>query len=270
MKRSVSACLFLLLSSTLAACGSAPGSQEADANAVQDAPGTSPPLAATDNTATATAEQTATEEIIQNIIHLGNLELAPFAPPWFDGDLSTAVFVEGDFLRIDAPIAPYELGKNHVIGAITLASYDSFDIAATFNAEGGVCKGVDYPCGNIGVFNCIVFDFFDFDNMQEFCIHSSALFWHLVTFENGVEVYHSSVQPGDAIHDTGVIYHGEHPIPNEVRVMLQGGVVSGYINGEQVFERDATGVNGKVGVGCVNMDMEEELSNCEINIVLIP
>ncbi|HEY2981835.1 MAG TPA: hypothetical protein VGJ22_11685, partial [Anaerolineales bacterium] len=207
---------------------------------------------------------------IQNGIRLGNLELVPFAPPWFEGDLSTAVFGENDLLRIDAPRAPYEPGKNHVMGAVTLSHHDGFDISATFNAEGGVCRGVDYNCGNIFVSNCMVFDFVDFDNMQKFCIDSASLFWNLVAFENGAVVYDSSVQPSATIHDTGVIYYGEHPIPNELRLTLQGGVLAGYINGQQVFERAGTEIEGQVGVGCINNDLESELSNCEVTVVISP
>ena len=218
---------------------------------------------------TETAEPTATE-VPENIMRVGDLELVPFAPAWFDGDLATAVFVENGLLRIDEPIAPYEPGTNQVMGAVTLASFVNFDIAATFNAEGGVCTGVDYSCGNISAINCIVFDFVDFENMQSFCIDTSALFWNLVAFENGVVTYGSSVQPSDAIHDTGVIYHFEHPIPNEIRLTLRDGVLTGYINGDQVFERDGRGVEGKVGAGCVNEDMEEEFSNCEVTLVYNP
>jgi hypothetical protein len=209
-------------------------------------------------------------QIIENLIRVGDMDFIPFAPPWFDGDLSTAVFIENGLLRIDEPIAPYEPGTNQVMGAVTLASFDNFDITATFNAEGGVCTGVDYNCGNISASNCIVFDFVDFENMQKFCIATSALFWNLVAFENGVVAYDSSAQRSDAIHDTGVIYHGEHPIPNEIRLTLLDGVLTGYINGDQVFEREDRGVEGKVGAGCVNEDMEEEFSNCEVTLVYNP
>ena len=258
---------FVALSLLLAACGSP---QVTTGVAPENAAATdtlAPPVAT--ETATASPEPTATR-IIENLIRVGDMDFIPFAPAWFDSDLATAVFVENGLLRIDEPIAPYEPGTNQVMGAVTLASFDNFDITATFNAEGGVCTGVDYNCGNIFASNCIVFDFVDFENMQKFCIATSALFWNLVAFENGVVAYDSSAQRSDAIHDTGVIYHFEHPIPNEIRLTLLDGVLTGYINGDQVFEREDRGVEGKVGAGCVNEDMEEEFSNCEVTLVYNP
>lgn len=259
----------LVLALALVGCGSTMISEEtpqADDLGVDSSTTLSPTQ--TEPTA-ATEQPTATVEIPTDVFQVGDLALVPFAPPWFDGVLSDAVFGENGLLRIDAPIAPYELDNNHVMGAVTVDAYDRFDISATFDAEGGACGGIDY-CGNTGAFNCIVFDFVDFDNMQEFCIASSALFWTLVAFENGVVVYHSSVQPSDAIHDTGDIYRDKHPIPNEMRLTLQDGIFSGYINGEQMFERDSTRTEGKVGVGCINNDIEQALSNCEVTVVLTP
>ena len=266
----------LALSLSLSSCGAAAEEsvpvEETQPGLSIEATGTSAskPAAQTETgTSTVAPTATATEEIL-NLLRIGGLELFSFAPAWFDGDLSTAVFVENGLLRIDEPIAPYEPGTNQVMGAVTLASFDNFDIAATFNAEGGVCTGVDYNCGNIFASNCIVFDFVDFENMQKFCVDTSALFWNLVAFENGVVAYDSSAQRSDAIHDTGVIYHGEHPIPNEIRLTLVDAVLTGYINGDQVFERDGTGIQGKVGVGCINNAFEEELSNCEVTLVYNP
>lgn len=270
MKKFFPAVGLFALTFFLAGCSTAPSPQGADA--VAAATDTLIPTGAADK-ATATEAPTATETPPPNLIHLGALELVPFAPPWFDGDLAAVVFTENGFLRIDSPLVDYEQpGRNHVTGAVILTTYDGFDISATFNTEGGVCRGVDYNCGNIFVSNCIVFDYLDFDNMQKFCINASALFWYMIAFENGAVVYHSSAQPSEAIQDNGVIYYDEHPIPNEMRVTYQNGVLTGSINGETVFERDEAGINGKIGVGCINnnSDPQWSLANCEATLVVNP
>ena len=256
----------------LAACGSPAVSQPPAP--VGEATVTEPPVRGpviVTETIVATGVSTAAEPPGQAPLHLGDLRLTPFAPPLFVGDLAKTVFVENGLLRIDSPQGPREPPDLYLVtGAVTDVVYDSFDVSATFNAEGGACRGIDHPCGNVFVTNCIVFDFVDLNNWTRFCIEASSLFWTLIAFENGAVVYHSSVQKTDAIHDTGVIYYREHPIPNEVRLTLRGGLLAGSINGQPAFERDGSRVNGKVGAGCVNwsLDPNDEFSNCETTLVV--
>jgi hypothetical protein len=214
-----------------------------------------------------------TNDVIGNVILVGNLELAPFAPPWFDvALLPAAIFSNNDLLRIDAPITPTSFdfpGINNVFGAVTRTAYADFEITASFNFEGGACTGIK-SCANINVQNCIVFDFMDIGNLQIFCVDSSALFWVLIQFKEGVVVYHSSVQKSDAVHDMGQIFYDEHPIPNDIRLKSSQGIIQAYINGEQMFQRDRTLVEGRVGVGCINYDFEGQLSNCEVSLTILP
>jgi hypothetical protein len=294
----------LLYSILLAACNPAPEYQAP--STVASAAATQASTAAAD-TATATEAPTATETQPENLIQLGDLQLVPFAPPWFEGDMTTTVFAENGLLRIDSPEETGEPGVNQVTGAVTTASYNSFDISASFNPEGGpVCNevietyGLDYVkttnivCANIHVSNCIIFDFVDPENTQTFCIDGSARFWTLIAYENGEVIFHSSVQPSDAIHDTGLVLMGAHSLPNEIRMTLQDGELTAFINGEEVFTRedptslvgyDAAGepvyrtdgwesepINGQIGAGCVNLNLDPyfSLANCEIKLVLNP
>ncbi len=246
-------------------------------------------------TAAETGTPTSPETPPPNLIRLGELELIPFTPPWFEGDLAKTVFAENGLLRIDSPEELGEPDKNMVTGVVTPTSYESFEISATFNAEGGVCRAINRAgCGNIFVYNCIVFDFVDFEDMQIFCISASGPFWMLIAYENGTAVFHSSAHKSEAIHNTSIISYEQHPVPNEIRLILRDGQLTAIINGEQVFSRedptslvgyDASGmpvhrtngwmsepIHGQIGAGCVNVNHHPfwRLANCEISLVIGP
>jgi hypothetical protein len=211
-----------------------------------EAAATEPPVAsaaAVTSPVTETEAPTATE-LPQNIIHLGELDLVPFAPPWFDGDVSTVVFTENGKLRIDAPASPFEPGdqeglfKSLVFGAVTLESQANFDISVTFNRQGGVCTGHD-KCANSSAATCIVFGYFDPDNFQIFCIDESSVSWYLDAYNNGVHSSTSNLQETDSIRylDTLIFQFGQHPDPNQFRLKMENNILYGYVNGQQVFER---------------------------------
>ena len=262
----------LALSSALAFCNLPSGSQVRE-TALETA--TIKPAAVnaptTNETPLVAAAPSVIDTMSPNVIQLGDLRLIPFAPPWFEGDMAKTVFLENGLLRIDSPQESLDPpGRNRLTGVVIEESNDKFDISAMFNAEGGACRGVDHPCGNTYVTNCIVFDFIDLGNYQEFCIEASSLFWTLIAFENEAVGYHSSVQTSNAIHDTGDIFRGKHPIPNELRLTLLSTLLTGYINGQQVFQRDGSNVDGKIGAACSNWssDPGDLVANCEITLVV--
>jgi hypothetical protein len=195
-------------------------------------------------TPAATEAPTATETLPENLIRLGDLEFIPFAPPWFEGDLTAVVFADEDKLRIDAPGSPFEPGdqegllKSLVFGAVTLEDQANFDISVTFNRQGGDCTGHD-KCANLAAMACIVFGYFDPENFQIFCINEDSGFWTLDSFIDGINSSTSNLQSTDSIQPLGIpiFQYALHPEPNEFRIMMQDSILTGFINGNQVFER---------------------------------
>jgi hypothetical protein len=235
----------VVISLALSACGSTAPSPEATQTEARQTIEPTPGIATSNEVAAATEEPTATEEVLQNSLRVGDLHLVPFAPPWFVSDVSAVVFAENNKLRIDAPASPFEPGdeeaafRSLVFGAVTLDNFDDFDISATFNRQGGVCTGHD-KCANFAAMSCIVFGYFDPDKFQIFCIdESSASYWYLDAYNNGEHSSTSNLQETDTIQylPNLIFQYGQHPNPNEFRLKMENNILYGYVNGQQVFER---------------------------------
>ena len=232
-----------------------------------------------------------------------------------NGGLESIVVAESDHLYIYAPLSPFDPPPvRSLFGGITADTYLNFDLTASFNLEGGYCypegevpqnQSDDY-CGHLGTNTCIVFGFLDSDNFQHFCLLPSSSqignapvfqgYWFRSGFDDGVFFSYTTTDTGlnlqgsDAIRDMGLLsYRGflEVPAPNEMRLRMQDGVLSGYVNGQQLFEQDikagttvtvADGgqivvfeqlVAGKIGVGCTSGFNPNRIvfSNCDVTML---